>query len=82
MYTEELIISLLTVLTPILAKSTMKIASTIADMIPPEVVVYSLSPLYRSSLLLGKRSKALNALVAQKKKEGMSAEISVVLIKF
>ena len=40
-------------------------------MTPPVVVVYSLSPLYLSSLLVGKRSTALKALLTTAKKEGI-----------
>jgi hypothetical protein len=64
---EELIIYLLAVFTPMLANRIMKMIMINVETMPPVVVVYSLSPLYRSSLLLGKRSTALKVPVAQEK---------------
>ncbi len=49
----------------------MKMIMINVETMPPVVVVYSLSPLYRSSLLLGKRSTALKVPVAQEKRDGI-----------
>ena len=68
---EEVMISLLTVLSPILEKRMMKMMMTAVEITPPVVVVYSLSPLYLNSLLVGKRSTVLKALLSVEKKEGI-----------
>jgi hypothetical protein len=64
-------ISFLTVLTPMLAKRTMKMTMTAVEINPPVVVVYSVSPLYRKSLLVGKRSTERKNLLPKVKKEGI-----------
>ena len=48
-----------------------KTTITRTEMIPPVVEVYSVSPLYRTSLFEGKRSTVLKALETLEKKPGM-----------
>ena len=68
---SAVIISLLTVLIPILAKRMAKMAMTTTEIIPPVVEVYSVSPLYLINLLEGKRSTVRKALLAHEKNDGI-----------
>lgn len=52
-------ISILTVLSPMLAKRMMKMVMTTTEVNPPVEVVYSLSPEYLTKLEVGKRSTLL-----------------------
>ena len=61
----------LTVLMPILENRITKTTITATETMPPVVEVYSVYPLYLTSLLEGKRSTALKALLNTEKKEGM-----------
>ena len=62
-------ISLWTVLNPILAKRMINTTSTATDMKPPVVESYYGSPLYLRSLLLGNRSNIRRILLVRVKHE-------------
>ena len=71
LFTSDWMISFLTVLRPMLAKRMMKIVMTIIDTSPPVVELYSVSPLYRTSLAVGNRSSILIPFEAVEKNEGI-----------
>ena len=69
MDSDENIIYLLAVLTPMLAKRMMKTTRMRIESTPPVMVVYSGSPLYLRKVLLGKRSKNLRNLLKPERQE-------------
>ena len=60
---EEVIISFLTVLSPILKKRMQKMITTLMEVTPPVIDLYSASLLYLRSLLVWKKSKVLKTAV-------------------
>ena len=69
---SAVMISFLIVLMPMLEKRIRKMMMTAAEMIPPVVVVYSVSPLYLRILLVGKRSTERRNLLPIVTKDGIS----------
>ena len=66
---DEKMIYLLAVLTPMLAKRMMKTTRMMIESTPPVMVVYSGYPLYLRKVVLGKRSKNLRNLLKPERQE-------------
>jgi hypothetical protein len=78
----DLMISRLTVLRPMLAKRTINTIMMRKEMQPPVMVLYSVSLLYRSSLLVGNRSTALKNLLTREGIDGMWTSIEIIILLF